>query len=443
MTNNDAQLQNKLDHILTLNRLRQAKYYEANREKINLKRREKLAQLKSQFLVAPKKAPAPINSYVDYENDDYVVASTPITTPTVKQSTKVIEPTRKSSRIQTIQNKPVIVPVVEPVAVKSKKSVVPVIVPVTKNGKKIPDTKYNLKHMLTKIEALDINDSTKIKYKHDITTMFLLTKCPDMVECLKKPDEILDKIQNGTQLSDETNTKKYAINSQLGFLQIILFCIDTFKFPISPETKERYADLYDLLKAESKEQTEIRNSTKVVLPFADYLQLIEDKFGSASKQNLLSNLYFDVTCRDDYAEIVLVEDETDADDKKLNYIVLPLTGNASVVLNHFKTGKKYGVVKRPFSEITTDLLRKYITNKKTPITYGDKLFKSKNLSDYVVKMNKAIGESGGINIFRNMRVTDQKDNSTLVEKLALSKTMGHSLETQKRYQRKHSAPIIY
>ena len=99
---------------------------------------------------------------------------------------------------------------------------------------------------------------------------------------------------------------------------------------------------------------------------------------------VLIRLYAEVTCRDDYGKLNIVTSLKDATDGKENYIVTPRSGTMTIVINSYKTSKKYGQIKASLSQDLSKLIRTYIAVNE--IT--DYLFGKSNLSPFVTKSNK-------------------------------------------------------
>ena len=106
----------------------------------------------------------------------------------------------------------------------------------------------------------------------------------------------------------------------------------------------------------------------------------------------------------------------------------------TLIINEYKTSKKYGQIKVKLSLPLSNLIRKYI--QKEALLDGDYLFGDKNLTSFVSKMNKEIGIKGSISYFRQMSVSDLlRTSPTAKEGQALSAKMAHAPLTQIKYLR--------
>ena len=124
----------------------------------------------------------------------------------------------------------------------------------------------------------------------------------------------------------------------------------------------------------------------------------------------------------------------DAKSQDENYIVVPKKDALTLIVNKYKTSEKYGQIKVKLSLPLSKLIRNYMSNK--DLNDGDYLFGNKNLSSSVSKMNKKIGDTGGINEYRKMSVTDllnSKPSAQARQKLA--QQMAHAPLTQLKYLR--------
>jgi len=81
------------------------------------------------------------------------------------------------------------------------------------------------------------------------------------------------------------------------------------------------------------------------------------------------------------------------------------------------------------------IIRTYFEREKIP--YDGYLFGNKSLSSFVGKMNRKIGITGGISLYRQMSVSDLlKTKPTAQARQKLAETMKHSPIVQLRYLRK-------
>jgi hypothetical protein len=171
------------------------------------------------------------------------------------------------------------------------------------------------------------------------------------------------------------------------------------------------------------------------MTFDEYLPIIKNEYGEASKEYLISKLYSFNGFRDDLNLTIITEPIEAGDDTK-NYVIIPSDeeGVCLIILNEYKTKSKYGVQNLTIQPDISLLIKNY--KKNNNLNDNDLLFKSKSLSSYIKKFNNKIGLNITINKFRQMKVSEQLNQHTSPEeRLELSKTMKHSPDTSKHYKR--------
>jgi hypothetical protein len=373
-------------------RLRAKKFYDANKEKISLQKKEKWAAIMS------------------------------------------VAPAKKSNIIKTQIIEPEILPIDEPfVFVEEEKIDEPAIKMKVKNGKlSIP---INQADAIEKINALDATSGTKTKYINDLKTLLNITKCEDIRECLKQSKKIISEIENAKQKRDPTLS--YGINTKKSLYQTILFLITNLKIDLKESTIERYKSKFEEYKILSRDKTaenKVSNDDSV-MDYKEYVKKILQKFGVKSKQYLVARLYDELTCRDNYGNLEIIENLKEVKPNK-NYIVVPRK-RITLVLQEFKTDTAFPAVYHKVSDSLDTLIRSYLSENE--LSYGDTLLGKSLLSSFVGEMNRAIGiENGSINYIRHSKITTELSSSKLspAERIALAKKSQHSVITQLSYVRK-------
>ena len=111
----------------------------------------------------------------------------------------------------------------------------------------------------------------------------------------------------------------------------------------------------------------------------------EERFGKDSKEHIISLLYKEVPVRDDFY-LKIVDKKYNTNDTN-NYLVLKNNKLLDVIINSYKTDKKYGQLTFHLSKALSKNILNYM--KSNNIELGDHLFgKSPTNSDFVSKMNK-------------------------------------------------------
>ena len=345
-----------------------------------------------------------------------------------------IIPVKKSNIIKTQIVEPEILPIDEPfVFVEEEKIDEPAIKMKIKNGKlSIP---INQADAIEKINALDATSGTKTKYINDLKTLLNITGCDDLRQCLKQSKKIISEIENAKQKRDPTLS--YGINTKKSLYQTILFLITNLKIDLKESTIERYKSKFEEYKILSRDKTaenKISNDDSV-MDYKEYVKKILQKFGVKSKQYLVARLYDELTCRDNYGNLEIIENLKEVKPNK-NYIVVPRK-RITLVLQEFKTDTAYPAVHHKVSDSLDTLIRSYLSENK--LSYGDTLLGKSLLSSFVGEMNRAIGiENGSINYIRHSKITTELSSSKLspAERIALAKKSQHSVITQLSYVRK-------
>lgn len=279
------------------------------------------------------------------------------------------------------------------------------------------------------------SEATRKNYISNMKSIFRITNCPTLQKCLANFDKIKKSIEEGVQV----NGKLYSLNSKKGFFQAIVYVIDHLHIPVDDAVKEKYRVLMQVYVGNSKIQTDNRKTDPqyAVMPFSTYMDKIKSEFGEKSKQFLIASLYNEVTVRDDF-NLEIVGSERDIKTGTQNYLVVPrlVKTNCTVVIQSYKTDKKYGVIKVKTTTALSKQIREWMQDNK--LTDGNKLFPNKTLSDFVSTMNKSIGAmTGGINYIRQSKITEvlSKQVMTDEDKILFARRMGHSPLAQLKYVR--------
>ena len=378
--NADAQLA----HIRLLGKTRAKKHYDANKEAINAKRRERYA-LKHGLQV---QAVEPIIEQVDE----------PIVEPAI--------PKKKYEWADIIGDPPVIE---QQVAKKSKKA------------EKQANESLTFEIVKQKIKDLNIEKkSSEKKYIDDIKRTMKMTKCDDLLQCLQNPKKIIDLVNKAKM----NNGNLYSINTKKSVFQAILFVIDNLKLPID---KKLYNKEFEIYKVKSSDQNAEKVATQEVPTFTEYLKQSRSRFGMDSKEYIIARFYDELTVRDDFGLTITDKDQDG------NYLLV--TKNyLEIIINDYKTEKKYGQIRYKLKKSLENLTREYIIKKKLGV--GDSLFGHTQLSAVASKMNKELGYKGGTNLFRHMKITSELQNASPEDRVRLAEIMRHSPVVQIAYLRK-------
>jgi len=343
----------------------------------------------------------------------------------VNSSTQTTQPTKTTNTISTqtdFEIEPVIedLPIAEPAIVEVQTNKISALDKITDLINSIPnETKGNIKFRVDSFKTIIRILKTPL-YKAFIK---LITKSPQLViESIKEAE-----YRPGV---------KYSMRSVLAYFNCILFLLDKYpNIKITVAKKKQYKDQSNVLSYIADEQSEEKKKTLVEsggLPsYAEYTDKVVKEFGTDGREYLITELYREIKSRDDLIlKVVKTRDEAVDDD---NYLVINKGQQAEVIINSFKTKKKYGDFEVKLSRSLTSLIRNYVKSNK--ILYNDYLFNSKSLSVIVGRMNKALGVTGygATNVFRKMLQTDlDKSGASPEQRLQLANELKHSMATAKK-----------
>lgn len=381
----------QLSRIRELGKARAKKYYEANKEKLNAKRREQRAKAKE------AKAEVP-------EIKEVKIEVPQMDTPKIKE-------VKKTSKKGPINGKDYTWNDILGAPQVQFKKVEPIVI----------ERPLPLKTVQQKIKELNLKPSNEKKYSDDIKRVMKMLQCDDLNTCLSNPSAVIQKINDAKM----RNGDPYSINTKKSAYQSILFVIDQLKLKVD---KKKYIEQFEILKVESQEQTVHRVEEEPIPLWKDYLRKCRAIFGIDSKEYLIARFYDEFTVRDDLG-LVLADDTRDD-----NYLFVR-PDYLEVVINSYKTDKKYGQIRYKLKGSLEKLTRDYIT--KHNLKIGDLLFAQPTLSPIVSKMNKELGYSSGVNLFRHMTTSEQLAKAKSAEqKVKLAEAMKHSPVVQVSYLRK-------
>ena len=289
----------------------------------------------------------------------------------------------------------------------------------------------SLDYLNTKIDSVCDNDMTKLTHKQRMKIFFQLTEIDDIEQDLLDYDKIINCMETATY--GKKIKKTYAVNSKKNMMESVLFSLDKCDISMAISIRTEYQDYYNKLKIISSDELQIKKTSQFdsVLHFEDYRNKILEKYGE-SKEFLLVKLYENCCCRDDYGMLKIVDTmQKTTLDKSKNYLVLNSV-DCNICLQNYKTSKNKEPIYVSLLSDTRILLENYI--KRNNIT--DVLFSSKNLSQFISKMNKRVDVNGGINYIRHSMVSSVLTIDVTPEvRLDLSKKLLHSPITSLDYIR--------
>ena len=312
--------------------------------------------------------------------------------------------------------------------------------------------KYDLDRTLDALRRINELHPAE-KQQKDSTIRGYISSAKTIFRQLNVGDDLREKLMHPEQAIGHMRaligTPKNALSSTSTRITVIMVLMDHLPHLQLPDDKKNeFRRLADAIRLENDAAVKLRKqgSEYDLLHFDDYVQKIEAKFGPASIQNLIARMYKEAPVRDDFKKMRIVESLPEASDTSVNYLVMP-RGNASIVLNVYKTSdhfRRLNLPNFPLSKSLTRLLRTYIAAQK--LRFGDPLFpkyQKSGLSPLVVLMNKSVGIMKlGVDALRSMSIATLEANNAALPPAAqtaaaieLAGKMRHNPRTAPVYRR--------
>jgi hypothetical protein len=270
-----------------------------------------------------------------------------------------------------------------------------------------------------------INENTRRKYVCDIKRVFSVSKIPNFTGSMEEYQIIKESISNS----------KYAISTQKGCIQSILVFIEKSNIIIDTKVTAKYSVLYEIYNIKTTDQNTARktDADHNVMEYPAYMELIKEKYGADSKQYLIVSIYNEVSVRDDFARIIVLNDKSQ--DNNIDNYLLNEDGKYIIILNKYKTSNVYGKQIYNLSNELSLLIQNYIIKHEIDIYLFPE--NSCGLSGYITNFNKRVNINGAINYIRHMKVSQFLNRTDLTpeERHSQAIRMCHSEETQQKYKR--------
>ena len=291
---------------------------------------------------------------------------------------------------------------------------------------RVSKKKKTLEQIIQTLTERDVPKDTTKLYIDNAKRLSTILNITDFMTAFHNASDVIEKINNATKTTGDKGL--YSINSKKAMYQSIMKLNDIASLNIPKEDYDQYLKQFDILKLDSKKQTKVRTEDEKVMDFDEYLDIVKNHFGSESKEYLIAELYNFRGFRDDL-QFKIAKEATD----DVNYII-PGKRVYTIVLNTYKTHKKYGsfIIKLPIA--LSKLIKDYISRNK--LEFGDYLFKNK-LSRFIVLFNKKLNLPITINTLRQMRISKyhNKRELTSEEEVDLAREMHHSVSSSAGYKR--------
>ena len=371
-------MSDRLEQIKELNRKRASRYYDNHKQEISERRKE----------LRKSDTPPPITHIAEVPQSKAVINK-------IKDEIAILNQEIEKLKKETKQSK------------TTQRSTT------TTETQPAPQPKRNYTFSLEECieiikEVTEPESSTQSTYINNVKQLYDILGATDISKALKRPaDKVCYTIETTSQKRNPT--KRYATSTLKGIFQVILLIFDKFYkngFSVSKNARQIFQDKFEEYNLKNKMESEKKKETLVLLDFEDYLNLVKEKFGADSKQFFIVSIYKINTFRDDLGQLRIVDTKPKVMNDKKNYILIPRnkTQNISILLNDYKTVKKYGKEVINFNKPASKLTREYIENNDRD--YDDYLFPTSSLSSYISKFNKELGLEGyTINTIRKMKIS--------------------------------------
>lgn len=291
-----------------------------------------------------------------------------------------------------------------------------------------------LQQVVRIIEAQPGSKETIKTYVDNAKRLSTILDITDFFTAFNDAPNVIDKIEKART---KTGKKElFSLNSKKGLYQAIVKLNDLLQLKIPKKDYELYMKRFDVFKVDSKKQTKAKADDEEVMDFNEYLKDVKETYGVGSKEYLIAELYHFRGFRDDL-QFKIIQNNSDADKQDTNYVVVPLDKktNCTIILNTYKTHKKYGQFVLKVPAPLTNLIKKYVEC--NHLEYGSFLFKEKKLSSFISNFNRKIGLPITINTLRQMRISKyhQDRELTTEEEVDLAREMHHSVGASAGYKR--------
>jgi len=271
------------------------------------------------------------------------------------------------------------------------------------------------------IQCHPYSESTKKNYDDRIRKLLCIltpTTTSDFVTQLLSGEETLERIKS----SELSSASQIEIVKAIPCIYKILAGVELTTEEKAPYVKAMMLNGTNYMRQKATEKRD-------PLPtFMEFLERVKTEYGEDSEEFLLMSLYSELTCRDNFCQILLLP-RFDGRRTNANYLIINNSEPVTAVINCHKTVRSHGPLKMVFSNCVSNRVKKYINTHK--LQYQDCLFPQSSLSSYVARVLERCGLSGAISTLRDMRVSENvNDPSKTGEDLQeLARSMGHSVQT--------------
>lgn len=257
-------------------------------------------------------------------------------------------------------------------------------------------------------------------YNRSLRILCLVLSTTDAIELTTQLENSVDTLEK-IKSSSQTESIKEAMIRSIPCIYKVL--VDR---ELTEEKKEPYIKVTANYRNQYLRSITIKKAQERLPLYSDFMENVKGIYGTESQEYLLVSLYKDLTCRDDFSQLLLTP-KYKASISTYNYMVVRQNHPVEVILNQYKTAKLYGPIKVTLSSETSARVKRYINAHN--LQYGQYLFPQKTLSGFISKMLSRCGLKGSICTMRRMMVSEFYNDPTKTEDdfEELARRMGHSM----------------
>ena len=182
-----------------------------------------------------------------------------------------------------------------------------------------------------------------------------------------------------------------------------------------------------------------KTSETIEHTFQELLDGVVERYGPLHQHSILYYLYDNVTCRDDYGDLIYITNKNVS--RKSNYIYHnKKTYKLEIILNVYKTSKLYGQLKFPIEKHGYSILEHM---KYRQLKHKDKFFNidvNGKMGPVINRVNRevftSLPKNSAINLIRHMIATERRNDPDIFTKLQHSKII--SLTYRREYKETES-----
>ena len=266
------------------------------------------------------------------------------------------------------------------------------------------------------------NSTPNFKKNHQAPVIRLLKDCldaqDDVVTCLSKPQEVVDKVKSKY---DNPNTVKF-------YLQALLFFVDQYPNLNKFVDRQKYFKAWQEAKV-VKAQSDKDEAPKVNIEYDTIKEKVYRKFGVNSQEGVFIDFYKEAPVRLDFYDIHVYSKTKDIPEDVDKY--LNLETGLLFMKNYTKTAKKHGDKNIYLSKELLDKIKYNLKHEPRDILFK---FKNKDPSAAVKTLLRKAGfKDASMNTLRHS-VHSQED-LTPEQRVEMARRSGHDPTTSVAYSR--------